>query len=398
MHFDESARLSSAVAIILVAAFVATLVEDAPAAVFVIVTGLALLTLGYARWPKEPAMPMASEPQEEPFKQVLDGLADPILLLREARVIHANAAALKLFGDHVTGQDVRLAIRHPAIATMLADHDGRGVVEINGVGGPSRVWEIRIDPTVRQWRLVHMVDRSVRQAAERARVDFVANASHELRTPLANILGYVETLRDDKAADDVSTRERFLGIIGAEAKRMLHLVEELMSLSRIEAEKHEAPVQQIDLAQLVARVIAERRETIIYERDPELPPIKGDAAQISQLLHNLVDNAIKYGKRGGKVTVTLRQDGARWLRLAVIDEGEGIPASHIPRLTERFYRVDPGRSRSAGGTGLGLSIVKHIVEHHRAELKIESEIGRGTTVSVKFAAASASYVTKLSHK
>ncbi len=398
MNFDDPARFATGVATILVAAFIATLVDTGPAAIIVVVSGLALVMIGYGRRQKALPERVTSEPPEDPFKQVLDGLADPILLLREARVIHANAAALKLFGNHVTGQDVRLAIRHPAIAAMLADHEGRGVVEINGVGGPSRVWEIRIDPTVRQWRLVHMVDRSVRQAAERARVDFVANASHELRTPLANILGYVETLRDDEAADDVSTRERFLGIIGAEAKRMLHLVEELMSLSRIEAEKHETPVQQVDLGQLVARVIAERRETLAFERDDEIPPIKGDAAQLSQLLHNLIDNAIKYGKRGGKVTVTLRQDGARWSRLAVIDEGEGIPAAHIPRLTERFYRVDPGRSRSAGGTGLGLSIVKHIVEHHRGELKIESEIGRGTTVSVRFNTSPGDQVTNLSPK
>jgi two-component system phosphate regulon sensor histidine kinase PhoR len=236
-------------------------------------------------------------------------------------------------------------------------------------------------------RVVHLIDRTGSYAADKIRIDFVANASHELRTPLASILGFIETLREG-AGDDPDTRDRFLKIMFGEATRMRRLVDDLMSLSRIEAEKYREPDQIVRLGELVEEVraevtsIADARAADLVTAIADAPPIKGDRAQLSQVLHNLVGNAMKYGRPGTPVTVELRHDGGAMLRLSVRDEGDGIAAEHLPRLTERFYRVDSGRSRQAGGTGLGLSIVKHIVERHRGRLDIASVPGRGTTVTV----------------
>jgi two-component system, OmpR family, phosphate regulon sensor histidine kinase PhoR len=237
--------------------------------------------------------------------------------------------------------------------------------------------------------LVHLVDVSARHAIERMRTDFVANASHELRTPLSSVLGFVETLLDPDVGGDQMTRERFLRVIEGESKRMERLVTDLMSLSRIEADRHRAPDAAVDLGALVAeqcRVIAAAGNPRAADLDcpapqPDLPPVSGDKAQLSQILHNLVGNAMSYGRPGTPIEVRLGSRGNQVV-LSVRDHGEGIAADHLPRLTERFYRVDPGRSRAAGGTGLGLAIVKHIVERHRGRLSIESAPGVGTTVTV----------------
>jgi two-component system phosphate regulon sensor histidine kinase PhoR len=237
-------------------------------------------------------------------------------------------------------------------------------------------------------RVVYLVDQTGNYATERMRVDFVANASHELRTPLASILGYVETLSDE-AGEDPALRQRFLRVVLDEAHRMQRLVEDLMSLSRIEAEKYRSPSAPVDLIDLVCQARDElavghaaRDRAIEIAAEAPLPPVAGDRVQLSQMIHNLVGNALKYGAPGTPVSIIVALDGPRAIRLTVTDQGEGIAPEHLPRLTERFYRVDPGRSRSLGGTGLGLAIVKHIVERHRGRLDIASVVGKGTRVTV----------------
>jgi len=317
---------------------------------------------------------------------LLNGIDEPMLLIEQGRVALANEAARALLGDHILAQDVRLAVRHPGAAARLADPTDGPPVELVGLGARERVWEMSVRQVAPGLRLVRLADRSTVRAAELMRVDFVANASHELRTPLATIIGFTETLED--AGDDAALRNRFLGIMAAEARRMQRLVDDLMSLSRIEAEKHRAPADLVVLATLVDEAI-----TVVQSTDPtaaarieldiidELPPAAGDRTQLLQLHHNLISNALKYGRADGTVRITLDLDG-EMLRLRIADEGDGIAPEHIPRLTERFYRVDPSRSRGIGGTGLGLSIVKHIVERHRGRLDISSEAGVGTTVTV----------------
>jgi two-component system phosphate regulon sensor histidine kinase PhoR len=329
--------------------------------------------------------------------EVLDVIAEPVLLVRGGIVTCANTAAKALLGRHIVGEDVRVAIRHPAAADRLGSampSPGRAV-ELVGLGTPDQRWEMRTGETTDGARIVHLVDQSGNHAAEKMRVDFVANASHELRTPLASILGFIETLNEE-AGENPALRKRFLDVMFAEAQRMQRLVEDLISLSRIEAEKYRLPGDRLDLAELVEDVAAEiaaarspRAENVTVTIDPDLPEVIGDEPQLSQLIHNLIANAMKYGRADTPVMVTLGLDRSGLLRFAVSDEGEGIAPQHIPRLTERFYRVDAGRSRSVGGTGLGLAIVKHIVERHRGRLDIVSKVGVGTTVTVTIPPAEA---------
>jgi two-component system phosphate regulon sensor histidine kinase PhoR len=320
--------------------------------------------------------------------EILDAIAEPVLMIDANRVVEANPAARALLGAHILGEDVRLAIRHPAAAERLldpTDQSPAAPIHLVGLGTRDQRWEMRVRTLENGQRIVHLIDRTGSYATERIRVDFVANASHELRTPLASLLGYVETLQDD-AGDDAATRQRFLKIMHDEARRMQRLIDDLISLSRIEAEKYRAPADSIALGGLIEEVRAElsgspRAADLVTEIE-EVPAVRGDRTQLSQLLHNVVGNAMKYGKHGTPVTIALRQEGEAMVRLTVTDQGEGIPPEHIPRLTERFYRVDSGRSRSLGGTGLGLAIVKHVVERHRGRIDITSAVGKGTTVSV----------------
>ena len=233
-------------------------------------------------------------------------------------------------------------------------------------------------------RLVSLYDISVQMSVARAHADFVANASHELRTPLASILGYVETLMDPKAGEDEATREKFLQTIRREAQRVESLVSDLMSLSRIEANKHQAPNHGLDVLEVAREIAGEfgLDDRIKVSANCESAQIIGDRAQIAQALRNLIDNAIKHGKPDGPVEVTLEVTDTGWVLMAIRDEGEGIEPEHLPRLTERFYRADTSRSRAVGGTGLGLSIVKHIVERHRGRFDITSRTDEGTTASI----------------
>jgi two-component system phosphate regulon sensor histidine kinase PhoR len=329
------------------------------------------------------------------LQAVLDALAEPGLIVAGGAVRGANPAARALLGPHILGQDVRLAIRHPAaVERLLPGLEARPQeIDISGIGGAERRWLMNLAPLGDGSVLVRLFDRSEAHAAERMRVDFVANASHELRTPLATLVGYAETLREQGAELDPGTRERFTAIVHDEARRMQRLVEDLISLSRIEAERFSPPTEALSLAEIVADVCAgcrrmaeERGSELRTQIEPDLPLVPGDQSQLLQVVDNLVGNALRYGRAGTPVAVSVSRQGPN-IHLSVADEGEGIAAEHIPRITERFYRVDASRSRSLGGTGLGLSIVKHIVERHRGHLRFDSEVGKGTTVHVLLPAA-----------
>ena len=330
--------------------------------------------------------PMASE--RSAIQTLLDVLDEPALIVRSGSIQRANAAAKDLLGAGVEGSDVRLAIRNPKALSQILP--GRvGDVHVTGIGGFGRPWTLSIRKLGDGRLLVRFIDKSAAAAAEKMRVDFVANASHELRTPLSALLGYAETLADEDDLDE-SMRKKFGQTIRAEARRMLRIIEDLMGLSRIEADRFVAPTENVSLAEVVESSAEQLRTTataagteIVVESDVELQAILGDRAQIAQMIDNLLSNAIRYGssQAGAPVRVKLdRADGS--VRLSVEDSGQGISPGHLPRLTERFYRIDAARSRESGGTGLGLAIVKHIVERHRGTLEIRSAVGEGTNVIV----------------
>jgi len=339
-----------------------------------------------------PPPPAAGGASSDELATLLEALPHPCLIVHRGRVERCNRAALALLGAHITGQDVRLALRQPAAIDLLAQPGGArepARVAIAGLGRAEQSWELDIQPLERDRNLVLLIDQSGRQATEQMRVDFVANASHELRTPLAGILGFVETLRDPLAGGDQATRERFLAIMEGEAKRMQRLVDDLMSLSRIEADRYRAPEQPVAVAALAEEVVSVFRQSqnaqgraIVIQIEPDVSTVRGDRAQLSQLLHNLVSHALKYGAPGTEITVAARRIDDGMTELSVTDRGDGIAPQHLPRLTERFYRVDSSRSRAMGGTGLGLAIVKHIVQRHGGTLHLESKVGEGTTVRV----------------
>ena len=319
---------------------------------------------------------------------ILDASDDPAMIVSRGTVIAASKAALALLGEQVINRDIRIAIRHPLALDTIAAGEAADV-EVIGIGAVDRPWTLSVRPLDGGALLVRLSDRSDLAAAERMRTDFVANASHELRTPLATIMGYAETLAEPVPVDD-DTRARFGAIIEGEARRMLRIVEDLMSLSRIEADRFRTPDDRVDLGE-VARIaidhaapLAERRRCRI-ETDiaANLPVLPGDFGQLLQLAENLVGNALRYGcsAKSCAVAVAVRAEGGRVV-LTVRDQGDGIAPDHLPRLTERFYRVDSARSRESGGTGLGLAIVKHIVERHRGTLDIRSAPGKGTEVTV----------------
>lgn len=320
---------------------------------------------------------------------LLEGLSEAALILAGGRVVAANAAARALLGASIRGAALGEVISHPAaLAALERGNNAAEGVELTGLGGLRRHWLMRSATLCDDTSLIRFVDRSEARAAEQMRVDFVANASHELRTPLSTLIGYAETLREQADEIDPPTRDRFLIVVHDEARRMQRVVEDLISLSRIEAEKFTEPTEAVDLAHLMdeaaesAHLMAEERNSkIVLKVDDELPPIAADRSQILQVLDNLISNALRYGEVGTAVVVTATDEGSM-VHLSVQDRGEGIAPEHVPRVTERFYRVDTSRSRSLGGTGLGLSIVKHIVERHRGRLKIDSEVGVGTVIHV----------------
>ncbi|MBC2668540.1 sensor histidine kinase [Novosphingobium piscinae] len=339
--------------------------------------------------PEPPALPAVVDTAtlvEDTREALLEAVGVPLVLIERQRIAAANAPARAALGAHILGQDARIALRHPD-AMQLLDRDSDGTVTIAGFAGSRTLWQLtrrRINDTA--W-LIELLDRTSEADVSRAHTDFVANASHELRTPLAAIIGYVETLQDSADAIDPPTRERFHQTVLREARRMQSLVADLMSLSQVEAEKHDLPDTAIDLVRLAERVAGEAQAIAGRDRVVTAVPtgplaVQGDRTQLEQLVRNLIDNALKYGDPASPVRVALTLRGERTVELAVTDQGAGIAPEHLPHLTRRFYRTDPGRSRGAGGTGLGLAIVKHIVERHRGRLDIASTLGVGTTVTV----------------
>ncbi len=339
---------------------------------------------------------------------VIDVIPDALVLLdRARRVVEANSAARELFGVRLVGRDFSQVLRHPsaveAMDRVLASSsisreeitllspgerhfmlsalpiaDGRGLTAADGT------------PAV----AIALHEITALKRSEQLRADFVANASHELRTPLASVIGFIETLQGP-ARGDPAAQERFLEIMSQESARMARLIDDLLSLSRIEQDEHVVPSARVDLAHVIDGVVEalslaarDRQMTIAVDLDAAMPPVVGDADQLTQVFQNLIDNAIKYARAGtairvaGKVLERLPETGGPGVAVKVVNEGEGIAREHLPRLTDRFYRVDPARSRQKGGTGLGLAIVKHIVNRHRGRLLFESELGVGTTVTV----------------
>ncbi len=331
---------------------------------------------------------------------LLDALLDPAILLdNERRVVAANEAARRAFGGLAVGDNLALSIRNPdvldAVNAVLAGAPTADATIIQTLP-VSQVFEMHIAAidAVGAGAFCLLRDVTGAREAERMRADFVANVSHELRSPLSSLVGFLETLQGP-ARDDAEARTRFLEIMEAEAQRMARLVDDLLSLSRVEASEHVRPSGVVDISAVLSQVIdsvsdrASRKGTEIVVQTPgEVPDIPGDRDELSEVFHNLVDNAVKYGAAGTPVNITLnpRQripDIGDWgMAVAVNNQGEAIAAEHLPRLTERFYRIDKGRSRDMGGTGLGLAIVKHIVAHHRGRLTIESSEETGNTFTV----------------
>jgi len=327
------------------------------------------------------------------MRALLAALDEPALIIQRGRVLAVNEPARRVLGSVIEGTDVRLAIRHPeALEHILPGKPA--TVDITGLGEFGRPWTIDVKALSQGAVLVRLIDRSATAAAEKMRVDFVANASHELRTPLATIIGYAETLAEE-ADVEKELRASFGGVVRDEARRMLRIVEDLMSLSRIEAERFVSPTEYVDMSELIIaaaesgrRIGSGKAVEIEVLADEDMPPVRGDRGQLLQVLDNLVTNAIRYGCTEDGCTVVITATANRGdVVISVKDSGIGIPREHLHRLTERFYRVDAGRSRDSGGTGLGLSIVKHIVERHKGTLEINSEIGRGTEVVVTLPAA-----------
>jgi len=318
-----------------------------------------------------------------------------VLIAPDDKVLAANPPAVALFGSAALGRHFGLTFRHPdLLAAIAAAQRGEHPLPLRQVRpGPSQdsVYEVTVT-AVPQGVVLAFQDLSALTQMDQMRRDFVANVSHELRTPLTALLGFIETLRGP-ARDDAAARERFLGIMATEAERMNRLVRDLLHLSRVEAEERIAPEGKLDLGGVARTVAAMFAETataadvrIVIEGADAPLMIRADRDQMVQVLSNLIENAVKYGSpAGGQVTVSFaRIDTALGpkLQLTVADQGEGIDPLHLPRLTERFYRVDGHRSRQMGGTGLGLAIVKHIVNRHRGRLQIESEAGKGSRFNV----------------
>jgi two-component system phosphate regulon sensor histidine kinase PhoR len=328
-------------------------------------------------------------PDDLGMRALVDALDEPALIVEGLGVIFANDAAKALLGNAIEGRDVRLAIRHPDVLEHVLT--GRpAVVDVTGIGELDRPWRVVVRDLGHGASFVRMIDRAGAVSAEKMRVDFVANASHELRTPLATIIGYAETLVDDDNLSPV-LRHKFLQTIREESARMLRLIEDLMSLSRIQADRFVEPAEIVSLEEVLEAAMANvshlrHASGCEFQTDlpDDMPSVRGDRAQLEQLFDNLLSNAVRYGCAATACTIRIVGSfDAHSVNIAVVDQGPGISREHTPRLTERFDRVDAARSRGSGGTGLGLAIAKHIAERHRGLLQIDSEVGKGTVVTVR---------------
>ncbi|HPG88097.1 MAG TPA: phosphate regulon sensor histidine kinase PhoR [Hyphomicrobium sp.] len=331
-------------------------------------------------------------------------LPDPTLILdAEGTILAFNSAAVEIFGGSDVGRHISQMTRAPellsAVDGALETHDVQSCrldfkvpVERSLVGtvAPLNVANREAqDPHL----LIVLRDLTEQDRLVRMRADFVANASHELRTPLASLKGFVETLQD-AAKDDPDARERFLKIMQQQAERMARLIDDLLSLSRIEMRAHVVPRERVDVASLVTHVaqtltpIAQDKSITLDVQNIPQSVVSGDRDELIQVFQNLIENAIKYGRIGGRVSVSGKIIAAspsvrgEKLAIEIVDDGPGIAPDHLPRLTERFYRVNAAQSRHAGGTGLGLAIVKHVLNRHQGDLQVDSVVGRGSTFRV----------------
>ncbi|MEI9426527.1 ATP-binding protein [Mesorhizobium sp. Cs1299R1N3] len=325
-------------------------------------------------------------------------VADPLIIFDQAAtIVHANAAAFAAFGGIAPGISLPLKFRAPEMQALL-DSVLSGTVASDVVDYTERL------PVERAYRVsassvghgtdlyvLVFKDQSEARRIDRMRADFIANASHELRTPLASIAGFIETLRGP-ARNDPAAREQFLQIMQNQTGRMARLIDDLLSLSRLEMKPYLKPGTEVDLRQTVDSVIDSlgplaRENNVAIERDfaEGSLDVPGDRDELFQVFENLLENACKYGRSGGRVVVSIARgdDGSEpGIDVTIRDFGPGIPEEHIPRVTERFYRIDVETSRTQKGTGLGLSIVKHILTRHNARLTIKSEVGKGAAFSV----------------
>lgn len=333
---------------------------------------------------------------------LVEAYPEPTLILNKSSIVlGCNRAAEAMLGKTRVGSPVSLTLRAPDVIEAVREAGISGASKLVGFNlrvpversFEAHVLPIYFDPAAKSGvpDLVMLVFRDLTQAmrVDQMRADFVANASHELRTPLASVTGFIDTLRGP-ARDDAAMREKFLNIMSEQARRMSRLIDDLLSLSRIEMNLHRTPETPVDLVPLAAHVrdslspLARDRGVEIQLAAPSAPiVVPGERDDLIRLIENLVENALKYGANGKRVEIGLRVEGTDAV-LAVRDFGPGISPEHLPRLTERFYRVDVAHSREQGGTGLGLAIVKHIAARHRARLSIESEPGKGATFSVRF--------------
>ena len=329
---------------------------------------------------------------------MLSGIPLPALVVgQDERILALNTGAESLIGAASKGRHHAIALRQPEVQEVLTAALKRGEAgqARHLVPGPSQdmVHRVTITPLPPSAGVLCVFEdlTAVEQMGQMRR-DFVANVSHELRSPLTVLLGFIETLRG-AAKDDPAARDRFLGIMQREAERMNRLIRDLLHLSRVESEERVRPTTRVDVAEVLAGTLATLRPmaaaaqiSLTLTAPPTVPSlVAGDTDQLVQVFQNLIENALKYGGGGGRVEVTLHTDQlpkGPALRVDVVDHGDGIDPIHLPRLTERFYRVDSDRSREKGGTGLGLAIVKHIVQRHRGRLRIDSVKGKGSTFSV----------------
>jgi two-component system phosphate regulon sensor histidine kinase PhoR len=371
---------------------------------FLIVTGASLIDLGGGEETSAPVLSLEGKPLAADWlvEAVVSGLPDAVIALdRRGIVVASNVAARTLAPTLTRGTPLSFALRIPeiieAVRRAVESGDVQRVEFFEKV--PADRWsEAFIVPIAlatavagrRELVLVTLHDLTPLKRVEEMRADFVANASHELRTPLASLSGFIETLQGP-ARNDTAARERFLDIMKAQANRMARLIDDLLSLSRIELKAHVQPEHQVDLAPIV-RQVADSLQTLARDRGVEvkiaLPPealiVRGDRDELIRVLENLVENALKYGAAGKRVDIALgREAGDNEATVAVRDYGPGIAPEHLPRLTERFYRVDVTESRAQGGTGLGLALVKHILHRHRGRLTIDSAPGKGATFTVR---------------
>ena len=320
---------------------------------------------------------------------LLEHLQTPAMVVARGQVRFANSAAKALLGVHIVGQDVRIAIRDPkAVAAILSEKGG--TAQVSGLSTGGSVWQVDCRVLASNERLVSLYDLSERVSVAKSHADFVANASHELRTPLASLRGFIETMQGP-ARDDAKAKDRFLTIMLDQANRMSRLVDDLLSLSRLELKAHVAPDQKVELAPILGHVrdslaplAAELGVEIRLDLPEEKVEVMGERDELVQVFENLMENACKYGQDGKYVDVSLRREPGGATEVSVRDHGPGIPAEHVPRLTERFYRVNVEDSRSKKGTGLGLAIVKHILTRHRARLIVRSDLGAGSVFTVRF--------------